>query len=72
LVIYGITEEELREHLGTLLKDSHGEAEQNDTQNSADIMEMVMDDFQIGGTVVDRKQEFLYHMKAAPSITVRY
>ena len=32
LVLYGITEEELKEHLGTLLKESHQEAEQNETQ----------------------------------------
>ena len=69
--MYGITDSELEEQLGTLLKDSHGEAEQNETQNSADIIEFVMDCFCTGETVVDRKQEFLNHMKVADTISLR-
>ena len=39
LVLFGITEEEFREHLGTLLKESHQDAEQNETQDSSELLE---------------------------------
>jgi hypothetical protein len=45
---YGITEEELKEALGTALKESHSEAEQNDTQDSGEFMEEILDDMDIG------------------------
>eukprot|EP00027_Filamoeba_sp_ATCC50430_P015909 CAMPEP_0168572928 /NCGR_PEP_ID=MMETSP0413-20121227/18237_1 /TAXON_ID=136452 /ORGANISM="Filamoeba nolandi, Strain NC-AS-23-1" /LENGTH=679 /DNA_ID=CAMNT_0008606093 /DNA_START=22 /DNA_END=2059 /DNA_ORIENTATION=- len=70
LVTYGLTESELREHLGTLLKDAHSEAEQDDTQSSEDRVDEVLSDINLGWTIVDRKQSFTNQMKLANAITL--
>eukprot|EP01119_Soliformovum_irregulare_P010046 TRINITY_DN2436_c0_g4_i1.p1 TRINITY_DN2436_c0_g4~~TRINITY_DN2436_c0_g4_i1.p1 ORF type:complete len:1034 (-),score=180.46 TRINITY_DN2436_c0_g4_i1:108-3209(-) len=70
LYTYGITESELKETLGGLLKDAHSEAEQNDTQKSDDLIEIILDDCNLGNVIMDRRQEYYYLMKAAHSITL--
>jgi len=71
LVLFGITEEELHEHLGSLLKDAHQAAEQNETQESSDLVEYIIDDFNLNNVAIDRKQDYRYQMKVAGTITVK-
>ena len=83
LVTYGLTEGELREHLGTLLKDAHTEAEQDETQASEDRVDEILSDINLGTnitclvyahfagwTIVERKQSFSIQMKLANSVTL--
>ena len=51
LVTYGLTEGELREHLGTLLKDAHTEAEQDETQASEDRVDEILSDINLGTNI---------------------
>lgn len=54
----------------SLCLDAHSEAEQNDTQDSSELIEFIMDDVNIGNALLDRKSEYKYQMRIAPTITL--
>ncbi|PRP78188.1 putative zinc protease [Planoprotostelium fungivorum] len=70
LALHGLTEEEMKEQLGVVLKDSHALAEQNDTQPSSELIAELSDNWCNGNINVNRRQEYKYQMMIAHTITL--
>eukprot|EP01117_Protostelium_nocturnum_P009758 TRINITY_DN3488_c0_g1_i1.p1 TRINITY_DN3488_c0_g1~~TRINITY_DN3488_c0_g1_i1.p1 ORF type:complete len:1116 (-),score=325.34 TRINITY_DN3488_c0_g1_i1:187-3534(-) len=70
LALYGLSEEEMKQNLGAILKDGHDLAEQNDTRVTSELISEMMDSNINGSIYIDVKQQYRHQMKLAPTISL--